>query len=334
MWKVGIIGAGSYGEMHAKAIANTDGVELVAASRTNAGALAEFTGQYGGRGYTDYADLLADPNVNTVVIATPHHHHTEIAVKAAQAGKHILLEKPMAPTLAECRQIAEAAEAAGIQLMLGHVNHFAHPYRIARQILESGEMGEVIQGSAAMQKYWMEGNRREWHMNRETGGGVWMTVGVHPLDRLVWLTDSPVTSVAAQFGTRFYEQQADDVGMVFLRFANGAAGCVVSTGYSDGAPKHLTELTCTRGMMNIDYNAGVLIGRQDKWQLVPDSQPTGDWMLEALTDEWRGFVGALNSGSRPPVPADFALHIMDIIFAAEQSSREKREIPLTSSWQS
>lgn len=332
MWRAGIIGAGSYGEQHARAIAALDNVQLVAAARTNAAALAQFTEQFGGKGYADYNELLADPAVNVVVIATPHHHHTEIAVKAAQAGKHILLEKPMAPTLAECQQIADAAQSAGVQLMLGHVNHFAHAYQVAKSILESGEMGEVVQGSATMQKYWMEGNRRAWHMDRATGGGVWMTVGIHPLDRLVWLVDAPVTSVAAQFGTRFYEQAADDVGLVFLRFANGAAGTVVSTGYAQGAPKHLTELTCTRGMLNVDYTSGVHIGQDETWRQIPESVPQGDWMLDALVNEWRGFLGALDSGSEPPVSADFALHIMEVLFAAEESSREQHEIAIRSGW--
>ena len=85
-------------------------MRLVAASRTNAAALAEFTARYGGRGYTDYADLLADPAVDAVVIATPHHLHTAAVEAAAQAGKHILLEKPMAPTLAECDRILAVGE--------------------------------------------------------------------------------------------------------------------------------------------------------------------------------------------------------------------------------
>lgn len=332
MWRIGIIGAGSYGEQHAKAIAALDSAVLTAASRTNVDALAAFNAQYGGTGYTDWQTLLADPNVDAVVIATPHHLHTEIAVRAAQAGKHILLEKPMAPTLAECRQIVDAASAAGVQLMLGHVNHFVPAYQAAKQILESGELGEVVMGTATMQKYWMEANRREWHLDRSSGGGVWMTVGVHPLDRMTWLIDSPVTHVSAQFGTHFYEQQADDAGMAFVRYASGASGSIVSVGYATGAPKHLTELVCTRGMLNVDYTAGVSIGQNETWRTVPESLPRGDWMHEALVNEWRGFVGALDSGTPPPVPPDFALHIMQVMFAAEESSKSRREIAIEPCW--
>lgn len=332
MWRIGIIGAGHYGEEHAKAISQLDDAIITAASRTSAVALAEFTARYGGSGYTDYAALLNDPEVDAVVIATPHHLHTDIALAAAHAGKHILLEKPMAPTFAECQQIADAAQAAGVCLMLGHVNHFAPAYQAAKAILESGEMGDVVLGTATMQKQWMEPNRRAWHFDRSTGGGVWMTVGLHPVDRMTWLINAPVTHVSAQLATRFYDQDADDAGMAFFRYANGAAGTVISTGYADGAPKHLTELVCTRGMLNVDYTSGVQIGRGEVWQTVPGSQPEGDWMLEALTGEWRGFLKALDTRTPPPVPPDFALHIMQIMFAAEKSSATMREVHIEPSW--
>lgn len=332
MWRIGIIGAGHYGEQHARALGQIDRATITAASRTNAEALRAFTGRYGGSGYTDYADLLRDPAVDAVVIATPHHLHTNIAIAAARAGKHILLEKPMAPTLAECQQIADAARQHGVQLMLGHVNHFALSYRVAKSILESGEMGEVVLGTATMQKQWMESNRREWHLDRSVGGGVWLTIGVHPVDRMTWLIDSPVTHVSAQLSTRFYDQAADDTGMAFLRYANGAAGAVVSVGYSDGAPKHLTELVCTRGAMTIDYTAGVSIGRGEVWRTVPESVPQGDWMLEALVSEWVGFLDALDSGTPTPVPPDFALHVMQIMFAAEESSATRSQVAVESLW--
>lgn len=332
MLGIGIIGAGSYGSAHAEAMAALNNVRLAAASRTNPDALGEFTLTYGGTAYTDYNDLLRDTAVDVVVIATPHHLHTDITLAAAKAGKHILLEKPMAPTLAECERIAQAVKAAGVKFMVGHVNHFVPAYRVAKQIIESGEMGDVVMGLATMQKYWMESNRRGWHMDRETGGGVWMTVGIHPLDRLTWLIDSPVVTASAQFSTRFHEQSADDAGMVFLRYANGAAGTIVSTGYQTGAPKHLTEITCTRGMLNIDYTSGVAIGRDETWRTIPESLTDGNWMQAALVEEWRQFIASIEQDTRTPVPPDFATHIMDVVFTAEQSSREGRELTVQSTW--
>ncbi|MCA9904388.1 MAG: Gfo/Idh/MocA family oxidoreductase [Anaerolineae bacterium] len=327
MIQVGIIGAGSYGEAHAQAMRDLADVKLVAASRTNAAALGSFVATYGGAAYTDYRDLLADAKVDAVVIATPHHLHTEIVLAAARAGKHILLEKPMAPTLAECDQIIAACAEQGVTLMVGHVNHFVLAYERAKQILEAGELGEVVMGVSTMSKFWYESNRRWWHLQTDTGGGMLLTAGIHCLDRLTWLMDSPVTSVSARLMTRFHDQQADDAGMLFLRYANGAAGTIVSTGYAQGAPKHLTELTCTKGMMNIDYVSGVSIGRDERWQVVPDTADE-NWMHNALVREWRAFSKAITGESPSAVPGEYARHIIAVILAAQQSSAVGREITL------
>ncbi len=328
---VGIIGAGSFGEQHAQALAALDDVRLVAATRTNPAALAEFTARYGGRGYTDLGALLADPDVDAVVIATPHHLHTAAVEAAARAGKHILLEKPMAPTLAECDRILAAADQAGVTLMLGHTSQFAPAYQLAKQMLAGGELGEIVLGVSTMSKFWFEPNRRAWHLDRETGGGMWLTAGIHCLDRLTWLVGSPVARVAAQLDTRFHDQAADDTGLIFLRYANGVAGVVVSVGYRDGAPKHLTELTCTRGMLTVDYAGRVSVGKHEQWRHVPDSA-TDNWMHVALIAEWRGFVDAIRAGSPPPVTGAYGRHIMAAVFAAEESSRVHQEVAVDAGW--
>ncbi len=328
MYRIGIIGAGDYGIQHANALKDIGNVELVAASRTNATALKEFTDTYQIEGYTNYKDLLDNPDIDVVVIATPHQHHVEITEAAARAQKHILLEKPMATTLQECERILFSTRHAKVQLMVGHVNRFAHPYRVAKQLIESGEIGELVMGTATMQKFWFEPNRRDWHLSRATGGGVWLTVGIHPLDRLTWLMNSAIISVSAQFGTRFHNQRADDAGMAFLRYANGNSGTIVSVGYANGAPKHTTELVGTKGMMNIDYVDGVKIGKDEQWLTVPESVPTGSWMHQALVDEWRAFIHALDTNTEPPVSAEVAHHIMKAAFAAEISSEQHREVRL------
>lgn len=173
MWQVGIIGAGDYGAQHAQALAEISHVQVAAASRRDAQALQAFVQQFGGAPYTDYHDLLDDARVQAVVIATPHNQHTEIALAAANAGKHILLEKPIAPTREECAQIIDAVERAQIAFSVGHVNHFVPAYQVAKQIIEAEEIGEIVMGTATMQKYWMVPTRRDWHLDRSRGGGVW-----------------------------------------------------------------------------------------------------------------------------------------------------------------
>jgi phthalate 4,5-cis-dihydrodiol dehydrogenase len=321
MLGVGIIGAGHFGAQHAEAIAELDNVRLVASSRTNETALNEFVRKYGGRAYTDYGYLLADNDVDAVMIATPHHLHTDIAILAAKAGKHILLEKPMAPTLDECDQIIQATNEFGVKLMVGHTNHFAPHYQKAKEIVDSGELGEIVLGNSTVSKFWMESNRRDWHLDRDTAGGMWLTVGIHCLDRLTWLIDSSIQSVCAQFDTRFHDQKADDIGLIFLRYANGAMGTVTSIGYATGAPQNFTQITCIKGVLKIDKN-GVHIGRDEKWQQIP----CADMGNNALVNEWKAFIDAIQDDMEPAVGGAFARHIMAAVFAAEESSRMKQEI--------
>ena len=323
MLGVGIIGAGYFGEDHARALAEIDHLKLVASCRTNADKLQTFVDEFGGKAYTNYHDLLADSSVDLVVIATPHHLHTQIVEDAARAKKHILLEKPMAPNLDECDHILQVVEENKVSLMLGHVNHFIPAYRKAKDILESDELGDIVLGSSTISKFWYEPNRRDWHLDRATGGGMWVSVGMHALDRLTWLMDSPVARVSAQFNTRFHDQPADDTGLIFLRYANGSVGSVVSVGYKVGAPNFDTELTCIGGKLQVKGN-DVLIGQNEKWQTVFSGKSNA--MHEGLVNEWLSFSASIREGTATGVTGDYARHIMATVFAAEESSRIHEEV--------
>ncbi len=327
MLRVGIIGAGFFGLRHAETLAKRGGAELVAVSRRDPAALSALVSRFGVRGYADGRSLLDDPDVNTVVIATPHDAHTDIAVQAARSGRHILVEKPLALTLADCDTIIAAAREAGVQLMAGHVSQFARAYRTARQILRAGEVGDLVCGTSRMLKPWLEPNRRPWHLDPATGGGMWLTAGMHCLDRLTWLADSPVRSVCAQFTAGFHDQRADDAGIVFLRYSSGFFASVQSVGWKTGVTDHSTELVCTKGLMRIDPTAGVSIGSGERWVPVPESG-SQEWLDEALAEEWRAFAVAIERGGPSPVPGDYARHIMSVVLAAQESSRTGTEVPI------
>jgi phthalate 4,5-cis-dihydrodiol dehydrogenase len=328
MINVGIIGAGFWGEKHADAIQQLPGVRLVASNRTNSAALQSFTDKYGGRGYTRYQDLLKDKEVEAVVITTPHHLHTQILVEAAQAGKHILLEKPMAPNLEECDRMIQASTEHSVTFMVGHTNHFVPVYMTVKRLLESGEFGDPVMIVDRTLKRWWAPNRRDWHLDRDLGGGMWMTIGVHNVDRMVWLTGSRVQSVSAHLDTCFHNQRADDIGSAFLRFENGIAGTAITVGYKTGAPCFDTEIVCTNGLIRVDKMGGISIAQDETWRRLPQNRQVGpdSWMEEAMIFEWQAFLSAIETGEQPEVTGEFARHIMAVIFAAEQSSKEKREI--------
>ena len=324
---IGIIGAGFFGRRHADVVRKLPNVKFIAASRTNEKKLRIFCDEYSVQAYPDYRDLLKREDIDAVVIAVPHHKHKAIAIEAAKAGKHILLEKPMAHTVNDCVLIDNAARKSGVKLMIGHNMRYFRSSVIGKDILDSGELGEPVLGRSTISKYWMEENRRPWHLDADTGGGMLMTVGIHFIDVLSWLLNSKVKSVRAHISTRFHDQSADDMGLLFLQYENGLSGMVTSIGYSSGVTDFTTEITCTKGMLKINHLGGVYIGQKEAWSLVPDSIAEHP-EEEALQNEWKAFVRSITMEKRPPVSGDYGLHIVGIIEAARQSSKMKQEIML------
>jgi predicted dehydrogenase len=325
MLGVGILGAGFFGAVHARAIGATQGARLVAVCAEEAELAQSFAAEHGGKPYSDWRRLLDDRAVEAVLIATPHHLHCEMALAAAAAGKHLLIEKPMARTAAECAAIIAAAERHGVKLMIGHILHFSLPGLVARRIIDGGEIGRPVVGSSALLKLWMESNRRGWHLDPATGGGMLMTAGIHSLDLLIWLMGGSVAALSAAAGALFHDQAADDSSMMLLRFADGRFGQVASVGYRDGAATYGMDLICERGALRIDFDRGVSIGRGGQWTDVPASiEP--DWMLRAVEREWQAMVAAIRADAPIPVTGTYGRHIISCIEATLASSRDGREV--------
>lgn len=323
---IGIIGLGAFSEYHIKAALLVDGIQVTAVSRRNKAELDVFCKEHGVKGYTDYLELLDDESIDAVLISTPHHLHTSIVEDAAARGKHILLEKPLAESPEGVARIEKAILDSEIRFMAGFSNHFTKANRIAKEIVSSGEIGEIISGTSVFNKYWMVPERREWHLSRQTGGGIWLTMGIHLIDRLSFFIDSRVCSVSAVMGTRFHKQDAHDCSSAFLRYANGAAGYVSANGYTEGGPIEETVLMGTKGALRINQEQGVMLGKLNKWKLLEGSGSSNDHVL-TLAEEWRVFKQYVENGqSEQTVGMGFALHVMDTLFAAERSEREKREI--------
>src|SRR5205823_1881015 len=226
---VGIIGAGWWAGEHAKAVAAVPGLRLAAFSGRSQERIAAFGREHGVPGHDDYRRLLERPDVEAVAVAVPHDAHAEIAIAALAAGKHVLLEKPMARDRAECAAIAEAARRGEPVFMLGLTHPFIPAAPATKAIVERGDLGAVVAGFCALAQTWGGQRRPRFYLDRALGGGIWLTIGVHFVDRLLWLIDDEVVAVKAALGRRFHppdEQRADDAATVLLHFANGATGTI------------------------------------------------------------------------------------------------------------
>lgn len=316
---VGIAGAGNFAGLHAQALAGVPEFRLVASAAGSAATAGAFAAAHGGRARADWRELLDDRAVDVVLITAPHHLHAPMAIAAAAAGKHILVEKPMAPSVADCVAMTQAADIAGVALLVAHIMRFVAPCLAAREIVASGRLGRPLVGRSAMMKRWMDANRRPWHLRTESGGGMLLTAGVHALDRLVWLMDAKVEQVAAMSANLFHDQPLPDVDLLVLRFAGGALGTLSSAGYRDTTVVNDTEIICEDGVLRLDLATGVRISQGGTWTEIPGAMEP-DWTLRGLEREWRAMAAAIQSGARPPVGGAEAGELVACIEAANASA--------------
>ncbi len=324
--KVGIIGLGGIARSHCDAIQTLEDVEIVGVADFLEKNRREYMEKYNiPRGYASHTELLADDEVEAVAVTLGHQLHHRLTVDACSAGKHVLVEKPMAINLEQCDEMIAAAAANNVKLMIGHTQHFYGTSLKAKQILDSGELGPLITAVCYMSKHWGFSRRRPQYRSRYHGGGMWLSNGVHVVDRLTWVMASQATSVSAAIGTRAHYQASDDSATAFIRYKNGLAGVAVSVGYADGAPSYECHVICANGSLRFSQHGEkfVKVGKDDKWEDVPFDDPPAEFQ-----NEWIGFAESIEKNIEPPTPGEWGRHIMEILFAAEQSQVSGREVVL------
>ncbi|MBM4436461.1 MAG: Gfo/Idh/MocA family oxidoreductase [Actinobacteria bacterium] len=325
MLRVGIVGLGGIGFGHARAIAGLADVQVVAAADLLDAPRQKFRAAYPATAlYPNHRELLRDAQVDAVAITLGHQLHHRLSVDALNAGKHVLVEKPMALSLAQCDAMVEAARRNGVQLVVGLNQRYLGPNRKAKEILDGGDLGPLITAVTYSQKNWSIANRRPQYRSRMHGGGYWLNSGVHMVDRLSWFVGSQAIKVKARIGTKSHYQAADDYGVAFIDYKSGVPGIVVCVGYRDGAPYFATELVCAQGAIRLSGSGDefVEVGRGERWERVPFEQTDG------FREEWRMFARAIQEGFEPPASGVWGRHMMEILFAAEQSSLSGREVEL------
>jgi predicted dehydrogenase len=224
---VAILGAGQVGQKHAQAFASLGpDVKLLGIVDTDAPRANSLAASYGTRAFTDYQTLLAlSPDIT--VICLPHHLHGEVGVAAAQAGSHILMEKPLAPTLAEAWTILAASRQYGVHLTVSFVHRYRSEFQRAHQLISNGELGTL---SMILDVYGLPGGQHipgwVWQ-SHEQGGGILMYSGIHSLDWQRWLVGSDVVEVFAQVAPHSQGSDAESSLAANLRFTNGCLGALI-----------------------------------------------------------------------------------------------------------
>lgn len=252
--KWGVIGAGDIVRKRvAPALFDLPMCELTAISRERADLAEAFARGFGAkRWYADWRELLGDDEIDAVYIATPVFLHAEQTIVAAEAGKHILCEKPMAMNAAECdRMIAECA-ASNVRLGVAYYRRFYPVLERVRQILMSGEIGSPVFAQMNAFEYvdMPDNSERHWFLEKaKSGGGPMMDFGCH---RLEVLTDlfGKVTETESVTANVVFDREVEDTAAVLLRFETGPCASVVVT-HAAQEPQDTLDIFCQRGSIHI-----------------------------------------------------------------------------------
>ncbi len=229
--KIGVAGLGRGFSVMLPTFRQDPRVALVAAAEDRAEAREQFAREFGDKTYTAVEDLCGDPAVDVVYVATPHQLHAEHTALAAKAGKHVLVEKPMAISLGECRTMIAAARNANVKLIVGHSHSFNAPVARARALIESGQYGKLRMINAFNYTDFVYRPRRPEELDTAQGGGVVFSQAAHQVDIVRLLAGSPVTNVRAFVGAWDASRAMDGAYTALLGFESGAAASLTYSGY-------------------------------------------------------------------------------------------------------
>lgn len=184
--RIGLVGYGAWGKHHAQAIARLEGTELAGISGSSESTLATAHAETGAPTYADYRELVRRPDVDAVDVVVPPHLHAEVAIAALEAGKHVLLEKPMAPTLEQCDAIIAAAGAAGKTLAIVHELRYSPLWGGIRTLLDDGAIGEPLYGVFDLWRRPYRQGARGWRFDPSRVGSWILEEPIHVIDLATW----------------------------------------------------------------------------------------------------------------------------------------------------
>ena len=228
----GIIGCGMISDFHSAAISDIKNGKLVAVSSRKAENSQRLVDRYSIQAYSDYNEMLNRDDIDIVCVCTPSGAHMEPAVAAAEAGKHVIIEKPLEITLERCDDIIESCEKANVRLCAIFNSRFSDASQLVKDTVSSGRLGQLTLGDAYVKWYRSQDyyDSGDWRGTMELdGGGALMNQSIHAIDFLQYVM-GPVESIQAFTDTLAHKRiDVEDVAVAALRFKNGALGVVEGT---------------------------------------------------------------------------------------------------------
>lgn len=230
--RTALVGCGKVGQVHATALRELAESQFVAVCDADASRAQGFAEKYGVRAYTGVPKMLADAGVEALAVCTPHPLHAEPAVRAAEAGVHVLVEKPMAASLADCDAMIAAAKRGGVKLGVVSQRRWYEPVRRMKEAIDASKIGRPILGSVLMLSwrdrayYESDPWRGKWDSE---GGGVLLNQSSHHLDILQWMM-GPIEEISGYWGNLSHPYiEVEDTALAMIRFKNGGLGWIAAS---------------------------------------------------------------------------------------------------------
>jgi len=341
MVNIGIIGCGKIAQVrHIPEYAANPGAQLAAYYDLNPARAAELAKKYGGKAYASVEELLADKKIDAVSVCTSNVTHAEITIAALRAGKHVLCEKPMATTLADCEAMVRAAKTAGRALMIGQNQRLAKAHVKARELIASGLIGEIVGfrttfGHGGPETWSVDPGQNVWFFDKNKAAmGAMADLGVHKTDLIHYLTGQVVVETTARLLTVDKRDASgnligvDDNAVCIYRLSGGALGSMTASWTFYGAEDNSTVLYGTQGIMRLydDPQFSIQVTTRDGERIlyeVDKIQTNDNQTSSGIID---AFVACLAEKRQPEISGAEVLKTMRVIFASIESSQTGRAV--------
>lgn len=335
--RFGMIGCGRVAPRHAQSFQQVAAAQLIAVADIIASRANHFAHEYGAAAYTDYHDLLARMDIDAVSVCVPSGLHAQVAIDVMQAGKDVLVEKPIAITLADADRMIEVSKNSGRTLGVVLQNRYNHPMQSLRQAIDAGKLGQLYLGNACVrwyrpQSYYEDG----WHGTWAMDGGALLNQSIHHIDALQWLM-GPVRSVNAYTATLAHKMEAEDVGVAILHFAGGALATI--EGSTLTWPQNLEGSVAVFGERGSVKIGGTALNRIELWKVAGELEQEAELLTSQRVDPptvygyshrevVRDFVHAVQNGTQPSTNGPEARKSLELVLAIYESARCRCEVAL------
>ena len=316
-----VVGLGGMGtDWHAATLNRLPQFDLVAGCDPSEGRRKAVAERFGMRTYADLTEMLAEPGLELVVVATPNEAHMPSAVEALDAGKHVVVEKPFCLNLAEFEAMAAAAEANQRVVCAYQNRRWDDWFLTANQVVHSGVLGRLFFIQSAGGTLYTSLLEVTWRAQQAHGGGALLDWGAHSIDQFLCLVDHcPVEDVFADLRAFNWAGDADDNVVLVLRFANG----VVATLQTSWCARAAVSGTAIVGSEGAFRDGKLYTGEREAIREVAVEEVKGNW-----DDFYRGMYAAIRERAPAPVPLDQTRVLMEVFDAARESSRTRQVVRL------